>query len=245
MCGKRNFAPDIIPHYTNKPHERHTKKHNTHKTFTHKTSYTGQYKTPRRSSAKTKLVIIVIVMVLIGILPGVVSLFAEMLEPSNMKDLPADLNVGDEMEVPADTQDLRELVDEPLQAVLPDGTSFQLTLGVNAPDDYELALSGEQGVYIERGNCGFQLNGPDETITGFINTLTEYNSYTLYLSPETTSFNASSYKVNIPEKLSGRMNTGESLWLILYLPREEGPVILQDLDNTGLFGCEYIEFADV
>ncbi len=261
MCGARAGSRGrmSVPHYTDERHTSHSKKDCTHKTFTHKTSYTG----PRRTRFPAKIgLLLLIVLVLIPIIvvffdavvPSIWMSYANKYE-APAPDYPAYATAvpdydGDseytepEPAEPSDTygDGLYSITPNALATELPDGTYIQIT---PKNDGYELDMYGDAGTYHESGESWSYFYESEEDHYEPAYPYEDYACYALCLTAHSVSYTPYDEDYPASPAIEERMESGGGeLWLYMYMSRDDGTVVLQDAELTGLFsGCEFITFS--
>ena len=110
-----------------------------------------------------------------------------------------------------------------------------LTLSVEPGEaaDYELTIEDGSGVYTETGYTWCSYNYPEEGLYGEDFPPEQYDSFLLSLYTEDFSYTGGGA---VPERYAPGEYGGH--WFVLYYARETGAVVLEDMDDTGLFQSE-------
>ncbi len=260
MCGARAGSRGrmSVPHYTDEHHTSHSKKDCTHKTFTRKVSYTGPRRAMRIPVKIRVLTVIVLVLILFvfldAILPSLWMSHVNRYETPS-PDYPAyatadpGFNGGSEYIEPEPAEPSDEYVDglysitqDGLATELPDGTYIELMPKYNG---YVLDISGDSGTYHESGEAWSYFCDSEEVHYEPEYPYEDYDCYALCLTAHSVHF--TSYDGDYPAApaIEKRMESGGGeLWLYMYLSRDDGTVVLQDAELTGLFsGYEFVTFS--
>lgn len=115
---------------------------------------------------------------------------------------------------------------------LPDGGMIALSLGEGEGGAYRLVLNSAAGQYIENGETWCSYDGVSTIDEAFSEE--EYDWYAVAL----TCLEVESGLPGGEPLWAAVREPGEDIWLMVYVSRVSGGVILEDLDEIGLFDGE-------
>lgn len=123
--------------------------------------------------------------------------------------------------------------------VLSDGSTIAISVEEGEMGDYTLTVQDGTGIYTENGYTWCSYNYPEEAVYDEDYPPYQYDCFTLSLSAEGYSYEGRS---SIPERYA--LDEYGERWFFLYYAPETGEVVLEDMDESGLFGAdESVSFA--
>ena len=128
---------------------------------------------------------------------------------------------------------LHDLTGPEAAGLLADGAVLTLSVEPGEAADYELTIEDGSGVYTETGYTWCSYNYPEEGLYGEDFPPEQYDSFLLSLYTEDFSYTGGDA---VPERYAPGEYGGH--WFVLYYARETGAVVLEDMDDTGLFQSE-------
>ena len=128
---------------------------------------------------------------------------------------------------------LHDLTGPEAVGLLADGAVLTLSVEPGEAADYELTIEDGSGVYTETGYTWCSYNYPEEGLYGEDFPPEQYDSFLLSLYTEDFSYTGGDA---VPERYAPGEYGGH--WFVLYYARETGAVVLEDMDDTGLFQSE-------
>ena len=126
---------------------------------------------------------------------------------------------------------LHDLTGDHAMATLADGTNIDLWVDPGEMGDYSLMIDDGTGTYEESGYTWCVYNYPEEEMYDENFPPAQYDSLTLSLSCDEMSYGGVLY-----DRYDTRQQSTD-LWLIVYVDRQTGDLVLQDAEQVGIFGA--------